>query len=128
MYRLIFGFLFISILVSACTPVETPEPIVEYNFSYVYTSEGMTHQAIIADKEVSIRLTNDGGIDTSGVVVAVYDLRSSYLIETAAPRGSFLPAIQFEPGLDLPLPEIFILQTDVDRDPLIHIFGGEIPV
>ena len=123
MYRLIFGFLFISILVSACTPVETPEPIVEYNFSYVYISQEMTHQAIIANKDVSIRLTSEGGIDTNGVVVTIYDLRTSYLIETADPRGRFLSAIQFEPRLDVPLQEILILQTPIEQDPLIQVIG-----
>ena len=127
MYRLIFGLLFISMLASACAPVETPSPIVEYNFSYVFVNQGMTHQTIVGGQEVSIRLASDGGIDTSGVIVTIYDLRTSYMIETADPRGIFLPAIQLEPRLDVPLQEITILQTPIEQDPFIQVVGEVIP-
>ena len=106
MYRLILGLLFASILASACTPIETPAPIVEYNFSYMYVTQGMTHQTIVGGKEISLHLAHDGGLGTSGVVVTIYDLGTSYLIETADPRGRFLPSFQLEPQLDMPLQEI----------------------
>jgi hypothetical protein len=127
MYRVFLGLLFVSILVSGCTPTETPELSVEYNFSYVYVSQGMTHEATIADQDVSIRLASDGGIDTSGVVVTIHDLRTSYMIETADPRSRYLPSIQFEPRLDIPVQEISIVQYFSEQDPFIQVLEGDIP-
>jgi hypothetical protein len=127
MYRLILGLLFASFLASACTPIETPEPIVEYNFSYMYVSQGMTHQTIVGGKEISLHLAHDGGLDTSGVVVTIYDIRTSYLIETADPRGRFLPSFQLEPQLDMPSQEISILQIPIEEEPFIQVIGDEIP-
>jgi hypothetical protein len=127
MYRQILGTVFVAFLLSACTPAETPVPLVEYSFTHSFVSDGTLHRVTIADQDVSIEIMSEGGTDTEGVVVTIHDFRNGYMIETADPRANFLPAIQFEPKLDVPLHEFSVQLASVDYDPNIQVLGGEIP-
>jgi hypothetical protein len=124
MRRLIVGLFFAILLITACGPEGTPEPPIDTDNLDAFVSEGEAIITEIGDREVSILLTQDQGVDTTDVVITLVNLGSTYLIETADPNGRFLPAVQIEPRLDQPSQEIRIPQIQTTSDWAIRFAGS----
>lgn len=123
MRRLIVGLFFTTLLITACAPEGTPEPLIDIDNFDAYVSEGEPILAEVAGREVSILLKQDKGIDTSDVVVTLVNLGETYLIETADPNGRFLPTVQIEPRLGELTQEIEIPQIQTSSNWAIRFAG-----